>query len=73
MFTEELADLKDRYPARLHIAHVLSREQQESELLSGRIDEARLGKIFDTLLPTSDVDEWFLCGPTGWCSTPRPR
>ncbi len=65
MFTEELSDLKDRYPARLHVAHILSREQQESELLSGRIDEARLGKIFDTLLPTSDVDEWFLCGPYG--------
>ena len=26
MFAEELADLKDRYPARLHLVHVLSRE-----------------------------------------------
>jgi ring-1,2-phenylacetyl-CoA epoxidase subunit PaaE len=65
MFAEELSDLKDRYPTRLHIVHILSREQQEAELLSGRIDEARLGKIFDTLLPPADVDEWFLCGPYG--------
>jgi ring-1,2-phenylacetyl-CoA epoxidase subunit PaaE len=65
MFAEELADLKDRYPARLHIVHVLSREQQEAELLSGRLDEGRLGKIFDSLLPPDDVDEWFLCGPYG--------
>jgi ring-1,2-phenylacetyl-CoA epoxidase subunit PaaE len=65
MFAEELADLKDRYPARLHVAHVLSREQQEAELLTGRLDEARLGKIFDALLPPSEVDEWFLCGPYG--------
>jgi ring-1,2-phenylacetyl-CoA epoxidase subunit PaaE len=65
MFAEELADLKERFPARQHVAHVLSREQQEAELLSGRLDEGRLGKIFDTLLPPDDVDEWFLCGPYG--------
>src|SRR5262249_44921264 len=33
MFAEELADLKDRYPARLHVVHVLSREAQDAELL----------------------------------------
>ncbi|HEX2418308.1 MAG TPA: 1,2-phenylacetyl-CoA epoxidase subunit PaaE [Micromonosporaceae bacterium] len=65
MFVEELADLKDRYPARLHLAHVLSREQQESELFSGRLDVARLARIFDVLIAPSQVDEWFLCGPQG--------
>ena len=38
MFLEELADLKDRYPARLALHHVLSREQRAAPLLSGRID-----------------------------------
>ena len=42
MFLEELADLKDRYPARLALHHVLSREQRSAPLLSGRIDEAKL-------------------------------
>jgi ring-1,2-phenylacetyl-CoA epoxidase subunit PaaE len=42
MFAEELADLKDRYPERLHVIHVLSREPQDAELLSGRIDGPRL-------------------------------
>ncbi|HEX6074576.1 MAG TPA: 1,2-phenylacetyl-CoA epoxidase subunit PaaE [Micromonosporaceae bacterium] len=65
MFVEELADLKDRYPQRLHLAHVLSREQQESELFSGRLDVERLTRIFDVLLAPSQVDEWFLCGPQG--------
>jgi ring-1,2-phenylacetyl-CoA epoxidase subunit PaaE len=65
MFVEELADLKDRYPQRLHLAHVLSRERQESELLSGRLDGERLDRICDVLLDPSDVDEWFLCGPQG--------
>jgi ring-1,2-phenylacetyl-CoA epoxidase subunit PaaE len=65
MFAEELADLKDRYPARLHLVHVLSREPQGAELLSGRIDADRLGRLLDGLLPVDSVDEWFLCGPYG--------
>jgi ring-1,2-phenylacetyl-CoA epoxidase subunit PaaE len=65
MFAEELADLKDRYPARLHLVHVLSREPQDAELLSGRIDADRLGRLLDGLLPVAGVDEWFLCGPYG--------
>lgn len=65
MFAEELADLKDRYPARLHIVHVLSREPREAELLSGRIDADRFRGLLDALLPVDDVDEWFLCGPYG--------
>ena len=39
MFLDELADLKDRYPTRLALHHVLSREQRSAPLLSGRIDE----------------------------------
>ena len=42
---------------------MLSREAQDAELLSGRLDAARLTKIPETLVPAGDVDEWFLCGP----------
>jgi ring-1,2-phenylacetyl-CoA epoxidase subunit PaaE len=63
MFLEELADLKDRFPSRLQVLHVLSREEQESELLSGRIDRERLQRLLDSLLV--GVDEWYLCGPFG--------
>ncbi|NIL41519.1 phenylacetate-CoA oxygenase/reductase subunit PaaK [Salinispora arenicola] len=65
MFAEELADLKDRYPTRLHLVHVLSREQGESPLLSGRIDAERLGRLLDTIVPGESIGEWFLCGPYG--------
>ena len=65
MFAEELADLKDRYPARLHLVHLLSREPRDAPLLSGRLDEDRLRALFGTLLDPSTVDEWFLCGPYG--------
>ncbi|WP_461474423.1 1,2-phenylacetyl-CoA epoxidase subunit PaaE [Microbacterium sp. HJ5] len=63
MFLEDLADLKDRYPSRLALHHVLSREQRAAPLLSGRIDEERLRRILDALVLPDTVDEWFLCGP----------
>ncbi|MET0861910.1 MAG: 1,2-phenylacetyl-CoA epoxidase subunit PaaE [Microbacterium sp.] len=63
MFLEELADLKDRYPARLALHHVLSREQRAAPLLSGRIDAEKLEAILDHLVQPDSVTEWFLCGP----------
>ena len=63
MFLEELEDLKDRYPERFHLVHLLTREQQEVELFSGRLDGARLRRLAATIVPVDTVDEWFLCGP----------
>ena len=69
MFLEELSDLKDRYPTRLQLLHVLSREEQESELLTGRLDPVRLGRLLDTVVPP--VDSWYLCGPFGMVTEGR--
>ncbi len=63
MFLEEVEDLKNRYPDRFSLFHVLSREQQEVELFSGRLDVPRMQRFLDALVPPDDVDEWFLCGP----------
>jgi ring-1,2-phenylacetyl-CoA epoxidase subunit PaaE len=63
MFLEDLEDLKNRYPARFHVLHVLSREPQEFPLRAGRLDAAKLGEVLDALVPTDGVDAWFLCGP----------
>jgi ring-1,2-phenylacetyl-CoA epoxidase subunit PaaE len=63
MFLDDLADLKDRYPTRFAVHHVLTREQRSAPLLSGRIDEERLRGILDALVLPATVDEWFLCGP----------
>ena len=72
MFVEELSDLKDRYPERLQVLHVLSREEQESELLSGRLDGDRLRQLAAAgLLPVDEVDEWYLCGPFGMVTAAR--
>lgn len=71
MFLEELSDLKDRFPSRLQLIHVLSREEQESELLTGRIDRDRLPSILEQLAPVGTIDQWYLCGPFGMVADAR--
>jgi ring-1,2-phenylacetyl-CoA epoxidase subunit PaaE len=63
MFLDDLADLKDRFPARLGLHHVLTRESRPAELLSGRLDEARLEALLTRVIGVPHIDEWFLCGP----------
>lgn len=65
MFLEEVADLKDRYPERLQLVTVLSREEQQAGLPSGRLDQRRLTELLPALLPPERVVGWFLCGPYG--------
>jgi ring-1,2-phenylacetyl-CoA epoxidase subunit PaaE len=63
MFNEALQDLKDRYPDRLTLIHILSRQAQEVDLLQGRIDAHKVRAIVDALLPAASMDEVFICGP----------
>lgn len=63
MFLDELADLKDRFPDRLAVFHVLSREVRDSALLTGRLDRAKLDELLEVAVMPSTVDEWFVCGP----------
>ena len=63
MFLDELEGLKDRYPDRLQIIHVLSREQGVMPLFTGRIDEAKLTELLDRVVSPATPTEWFLCGP----------
>lgn len=63
MFNEALQDLKDRYPARVSLVHLLSRQPQEVALLNGRLDEAKVAELLRDLVPAADIDEAFICGP----------
>ncbi|MFS0058685.1 1,2-phenylacetyl-CoA epoxidase subunit PaaE [Corynebacterium striatum] len=63
MFAEEIGDLKDKFPTRFAVHHVLSREQRVNPLFSGRIDAEKLQTLLDNVVRTDNVDEWFLCGP----------
>jgi ring-1,2-phenylacetyl-CoA epoxidase subunit PaaE len=63
MFLEEMEALKDRYPARLQLFHLLSREGSDLPLLSGRIDSEKIEIVHGKLLGGRQVDGWYLCGP----------
>jgi ring-1,2-phenylacetyl-CoA epoxidase subunit PaaE len=71
MFLDELADLKDRFPERFELVHVLSREPRDVELFSGRLDGARLEAILRALVPVAAVDGFWLCGPFGMVEAHR--
>ncbi|MFI9272821.1 1,2-phenylacetyl-CoA epoxidase subunit PaaE [Kitasatospora sp. NPDC052896] len=71
MFTDELADLKDRHLARFELVHVLSREVRDAELLSGRLDAERVGALLEALVDVPAVDHWWLCGPHGMVAAAR--
>jgi ring-1,2-phenylacetyl-CoA epoxidase subunit PaaE len=65
MFADEIADLKDAYPERICLVHVLSREPQEVELFNGRLDAAKLRALLPVTVDVAAVDHWWLCGPFG--------
>jgi len=71
MFLEELMDLKNRFPGRFTLINVLSREAQDVELFTGRIDRERIERFLQTFTPVDRVDEWYLCGPFGMVETAR--
>jgi len=65
LFREALEELKDRYLGRLSVFHVLSQEQQDVPVLTGRLDPARVRLLLTHIVPASMVDHAFVCGPEG--------
>jgi ring-1,2-phenylacetyl-CoA epoxidase subunit PaaE len=63
LFNEALQDLKDRYPSRLSLVHLLSRQAQDVPLFNGRLDAAKVGELLAGLIPPAGMDETFVCGP----------
>jgi ring-1,2-phenylacetyl-CoA epoxidase subunit PaaE len=66
MFKEELALLKDRYPTRLNLIYIMSREPQDMDIFHGRIDREKCDLLFDKWLDVSNFDAAFICGPEWW-------
>ena len=63
IFKEQLEALKNKHMGGLSVYHVLSREQGDSDLLFGRIDQAKAAEFLRKVLPANRLDECFLCGP----------
>jgi ring-1,2-phenylacetyl-CoA epoxidase subunit PaaE len=65
MFAEEIEDLKNLYLGRLSVVHILSKESQDVDLLSGRITTDKIHQLSKGIIDFSSVSEAFLCGPEG--------
>jgi len=63
LFKDELGDLKDRYLSRLNLVFVLSREQQDLDLFSGRIDRNKCDALLTQWVDPTGIDVAYICGP----------
>jgi ring-1,2-phenylacetyl-CoA epoxidase subunit PaaE len=63
MFIDDLYALKNRFPERLQLNFLFSREDQEFPVFSGRLDEAKIRELCGLFLQGRRIDEAFVCGP----------
>lgn len=62
IFKEELEALKNCYPNRLQLIHILSRQKSDSSINNGRINETKLHEL-SKLLHWQQFSQAFICGP----------
>ena len=62
IFFEELAGLKNKFPDRFNLIHILSRERTDAQINSGRINLDKLTEL-NKLIRYVEIDEFFICGP----------
>lgn len=65
LFLEALQGLKNLYPTRFSLVHILSRQPREIPLMNGRLDRAKCAALFDGPVDAAGADDVFLCGPEG--------
>ena len=63
MFIEDLFALKNRFPERLQLHFVFSREEQEFDIAGGRLDAAKVGELMQRFCGGVDIDGAWICGP----------
>ncbi len=63
IFRDKIDGLKSAYMKRLDVHHVLSREDQGTDYLKGRIDEQKCISFSEKFFDKNEVDAYFLCGP----------
>jgi len=63
MFIDDLYSLKNKYPERLQLHFLFSREDQEFEIAAGRLDDAKVRELVEHFCRGREPDEAFICGP----------
>jgi len=71
MFIEDLFALKNLYPDRFQVHFVFSREEQEFEVSSGRIDADMVKLLYENFCRGMPVDKAWVCGPDTMIETVR--
>ncbi len=69
MFIDDLYALKNRFPERLQLHFVFSREEQEFPVAAGRIDAEKVVELVERFCGGIAVDEAFVCGPDSMIET----
>ncbi len=72
LFRDVLEQLKDRYLGRLSVFHVLSQEEQDVPVLNGRVDADKVRLLLRHMIPADQVDQAYICGPTGLAEAVGP-
>jgi ring-1,2-phenylacetyl-CoA epoxidase subunit PaaE len=63
MFIEELYALKNRFPERLQLHFLFSREAQEFEISDGRLDGDKVAELLRRFCDGVEIDQAWVCGP----------
>lgn len=63
MFIEDLYALKNRFPERLQLFFLFTREEQEYPVFSGRLDGDKVRELYRIFCAGLEPDEAFICGP----------
>ena len=63
MFIDDLYALKNRYPERLQLQFLFSRDAQELPIMNGRLDEARVRELYAAFCADREIDDVYVCGP----------
>lgn len=71
MFIDDLHALKNRFPERLQLFFIFSREEQEFPVFGGRLDAEKVENLYKEFCAGLEPDEAFLCGPDTMIDTVR--
>ncbi len=69
MFIDDLYALKNQFPDRLQLHFLFSREEQEFDIASGRIDEQKVRELMQRFCRESTADQAYICGPDSMIAT----
>lgn len=63
MFIDDLYALKNRFPERLQLTFLFTREEQEYPIFGGRLDAQKTTELYRIFCADAAPDEAFVCGP----------